>query len=155
MSAAPGWLEPLLHRLAASAPTRALLVAPAGHPLLAALRARLPGMQVAVAPDPLRLPLERTALAVVAATLETLTPAAARELLAALRDRLAQHVVVWIDAERSPLTEAELRSLGFRIHARDGAQLLCGFDLHDYKDLPDWLNPGQWAHPELWDKFRW
>jgi hypothetical protein len=155
VSATPGWLGALLQRLAESAPDRVLLVAPAGHPLRAALQGRLPGAQIDAAPDPGHLPPHRYALAVVAATLEPLEPAAARAMLAALRDRVAAQVVLWVDATRAPIDETELRALGFRIHARDGAHLLCGFDLQDYKERPDWLNPSQWAHPELWDKFRW
>lgn len=155
MTAAPGWLEPLLRQLAAGTPGPVLLVAPPGHPLLSRLRQRLPGTDVQWAGDPARLPDRRFALALVAGSLEPLTAAAARELLAALRDRLAAHVVVWIDTGRSPLDDSALRALGFRLHARDGAQLLCGFDLADYKDRPDWLNPNHWAHPELWGKFRW
>lgn len=155
MSATPGWLAALLRQLGDGAPDRVLLVAPAAHPLRAVLQARLPAARIDVAPDPARLPPERYPLAIVAETIEPLDAAAARELLAALRDRLAAHVVLWVDIGRAPVPESELRALGFRIHARDGAQLLCGFDLQDYKDRPDWLNPRQWAHPELWDKFRW
>jgi hypothetical protein len=132
-----------------------LLVAPPSHPLATALRARLPATRLDQAADPARLPAQRHALALVAATLEGLPAADARVLLAALRDRLAGHTLLWVDASRSPLPESELRGLGFRIHARDGAELLCGFDLFDYKDRPDWLNPDRWAHPERWDKFRW
>lgn len=155
MNPPPGWLAALLHQLGDGAPTRVLLVAPAAHPLRAALQARLPGARIDAAPDAARLPAHRYELAVVAETLEALPAAAARELLAALRDRLAAHVVLWLDTGRAAMDESDLRALGYRIHARDGAQLLCGFDLQDYKDRPDWLNPRQWAHPERWDKFRW
>lgn len=153
MSPAPAWLEALLRELGAADAGPVLVVAPADHPLVATLRRR--ATTVEVAPDPARLPERRFSQAVVAATLERLDAPAASALLATLRDRLAAHVVVWADAGRSPLDEAALRALGFRLHARDGAQLLCGFDLHDYKDRPDWLNPSHWAHPELWDKHRW
>jgi len=152
---APAWLEALLRQLADEAPERVLLLAPADHPLQAALRQRLPDGAVATASTLASLPPERVAVAVVAATLEALAPAAAREVLAALRDRLAAHVLLWVEGARAPLGEPELRALGYRILARDGDQLLCGFDLRDYKDRPDWLNAQHWAHPERWDKFRW
>lgn len=156
MNGAPGWMEALLRQLAAAPPASTLLVGPPAHPLAAALRQRLAGTSLELAPDPARLPPQRHGLAlVVAATLERLDAAAASALLAALRDRLAEHVLVWVDLDRAPLDEAALRALGFRVHARDGAQLLCGFDLQDYKDRPDWLNPSHWAHPELWDRHRW
>ncbi len=131
-----------------------MLVAPAQHALTATLRERLPRTVLTHAPGP-ALPGQRYALALVAGALETLPPADARALLAALRDRVAAHVVVLVDLARSPLREAELRELGFRPHARDGEAAVFGFDLHGYKDRPDWLGPQHWAHPELWDKFRW
>jgi len=39
--------------------------------------------------------------------------------------------------------------------APDAQQALFGFELFGYEDRPEWLNPRHWAHPELWDKFRW
>ena len=154
MIPAPGWLESLLQRLAADAPQRVLLIAPSGHPLAAALGVRLPRARIEASPH-LPSSAERHDLAVVAGTLEGLTATDARALLAALRDRLAVHSVLWLDLARAALDETELRSLGFRIHAQDGAQLLASFDLYDYKDNPDWLSARHWAHPELWNKFRW
>lgn len=29
------------------------------------------------------------------------------------------------------------------------------FDIHQYKDTPDWLNARHWANPQNWNKFRW
>jgi uncharacterized protein DUF6231 len=29
------------------------------------------------------------------------------------------------------------------------------FNIYDYKPAPEWLNGKYWAHPELFDKFRW
>ena len=150
----PAWLDALLGRLADEAPARVLLVAAPDHPLRAALAARVPNAALDVAAAD-ALPAQRYEVALVAATLEALAPAAARELLAALRDRLAAHVVLWLDTARAPVDEEALRALGYRILARDGTQLLGGFDLYDYKDRPDWLNAKYWAHPELWEKYRW
>lgn len=143
-----------LDRLAEEAPARVLLVAPPDHPLRAALVERLPRAVLDVATAD-ALPAQRYDVALVAATLETLSAAAARALLAALRDRLAAHVVLWLDTARAAVDEETLRALGYRILARDGAQLQGGFDLYDYKDRPDWLNARNWAHPELWEKYRW
>lgn len=145
----PDWLEALLREVTASVPKRALLLAPRGHPLATALRARLAALDEAAAPA------TRYDLALVAGVIEPLPLADARALLADLRDRAAAHTVLWLDASRSALREDGVRALGFRVLARDGAQLLCGFDLADYKDRPDWLNAKHWAHPERWDRFRW
>lgn len=152
MTAAPGWMEGLLHRLEAEAPADALLLAPPDDPLAPVLRRRLERTRLTHAQQP---GAARHALALVARTLETLDAAAARALLAELRDRVAPQVVVCVDLGRSPLDEPALRALAYRLHARDGAQAVFGFDLYGYKDRPDWLSPQHWAHPELWDKFRW
>jgi len=132
-----------------------VLFAPPGHALAGTLRERLPSTVLTHAAAGSALPAQRHALALVADTLETLPPADGRALLAALRDRGAAHVLVLADLARSRVPEAELRALGFRAHARDGDAALFGFDLYGYKDRPDWLGPQHWAHPELWDRFRW
>lgn len=151
---APGWMESLLRRLEAEAPADALLLAPPQHPIEAALRRRLPQTALTRA-VPGALPARRFALALAADTLESLSAADARVLLAALRDLEAPHVVLWVDLATSPLDETALRALGFRLHARDDAQALFGFELFGYKDRPEWLSPQHWAHPERWDQFRW
>ena len=150
----PGWMEQLLRQLEGEAPADALLLAPPDHPLGAALRRRLPATALTeAAPD--ALPARRFALALVVDTLESLPAPDARALLAALRDVEAPHVVLLVDLARAPLSETELRALGFHLHARDAQQALFGFELFGYKDRPEWLSAQHWAHPELWDKFRW
>lgn len=29
------------------------------------------------------------------------------------------------------------------------------YDIATYKKTPEWLNPSNWANPQLWDKYRW
>jgi len=147
-------MEPLLRRLEAEAPADVLLLAPPRHPLEAALRRRLPQARLTRA-DTTALPARRFAVALAVETLESMAAADARALLAALRDLEAAHVVLLVDLARSPLDEPALRALGFGLHARDGTQAVFGFELFGYKDRPEWLSPRHWAHPELWDKFRW
>jgi hypothetical protein len=150
----PRWLGMLLEQIATAAPPDILILAPTA--LEAAVRERSPSSAVTVARHPDVLALrQRHAWALVADAVETLPADAARELLAALRDRLAGHTLLIVDLARAPLSEQDLRGLGYRLHARDGARALFGFDLNDYKDRPDWLSPNNWANPELWDRFRW
>lgn len=151
----PGWMESLLRQLEQEAAADALLLAPPQHPLAAELERRLPGTALSRCAPAGPLPARRFALAVVVEALESLPAADARALLAALRDLEARHVVLLVDLARSPLADEDLRALGFRRHADDGTRVLYGFELYGYKDRPEWLNPGQWAHPERWDKFRW
>lgn len=70
--------------------------------------------------------------------------------IAMTRDVLATRCLAWvIDASSWP--DDELRALGFT----PVADALWGYNIADYKPVPDWLNPRHWANPELWDKHRW
>ena len=76
------------------------------------------------------------------------TPSTAE--VAAARDVRAQRCLAWVvDAKAWP--DDELRALGFT----PVAPALWGYNIADYKPVPDWLNPRHWANPELWDKHRW
>lgn len=99
-------------------------------------------------------------LAFVAPVIADLPKTKATQLLAALRDRYAQHLIVAVaaDESRAGLTSTDFLALGMR-HVGDDtgerAYALYEFDIVDYKNTPDWLNSQYWAHPELFDKFRW
>ncbi len=82
------------------------------------------------------------------------------QLVAALRDRYARHLLVAARIDtRNGLTPAEYLALGMRHVGDYGSEALAHalyeFDIVDYKHTPDWLNSQHWAHPELFDKFRW
>jgi len=53
----------------------------------------------------------------------------------------------------------QLQALGFLKHQADTTKgvsdWILYFDIRQYKETPDWLNPRNWAHPERWNKFRW
>lgn len=101
-------------------------------------------------------------LAFVAPAIADLPKTKATQLLAALRDRYAQHLIVAVATDdtdvHNDLTSSDFLALGMR-HLGDGsagrAYALYEFDIVDYKNTPDWLNSQHWAHPELFDKFRW
>lgn len=81
-------------------------------------------------------------------------------LLAALRDRYAQYLYVALETPaQASLTHTELLALGMHHVADYGdtaiTHALYAFNIADYKSTPDWLNSQHWAHPELFDKFRW
>ena len=99
-------------------------------------------------------------LALVSAGAEAASAASLRHLLAALRDRYAHQlfVAVAMDARAEP-AHTDFIALGMR-HVgdyRDDAttHALYAYNIADYKSTPDWLNSQHWAHPELFDKFRW
>lgn len=83
-------------------------------------------------------------------------------LLARLRDVLARVTLLMLPedpAPEAPWRRADLRSLGYvpagRHQWRDTRFQVYRFDIATYKTTPDWLSPEGWAHPELWDKYRW
>jgi hypothetical protein len=100
--------------------------------------------------------------AVVRGVLETLDREAGGALVAALRDRYAKRFCVVVAEPRQDggaWTANDLRALGLAQWAQqptpDAVLRAFGYDVATYKETPDWLNARHWAHPELWDKYRW
>ncbi|MFP4639754.1 MAG: DUF6231 family protein [Guyparkeria sp.] len=73
------------------------------------------------------------------------------QLLASLRDRGNRPVIVYL--HESVDDRMKMIALGYKASSPDDP--VYQFDIHDYKQTPDWLNPRNWANPELWDKYRW
>ena len=73
------------------------------------------------------------------------------QLLASLRDRGNRPVIVYLG--ESVDDRMKMIALGYKASSPDDP--VYQFDIHDYKQTPDWLNPRNWANPELWDKYRW
>lgn len=59
----------------------------------------------------------------------------------------------------STWTRNELLGIGMMLvnsYTDDGRRIhLYKYDIATYKPTPGWLNPDDWANPELWDKYRW
>lgn len=101
----------------------------------------------------------------VARTLEHMPPEAAEKVLSRMRDLHAKRLCVVLPVEGAAgrrgrsWSHEELIARGLTLLARyeeAGEPLhLYGFDVATYKRTPDWLNPRHWAHPELWDRYRW
>lgn len=95
-------------------------------------------------------------IAILTDTLEALDRREASGLLARLRDLYARRVILLVAHDHCAWSGTDLTALGFtRLHETPGAGTLYGFDIATYKTTPDWLNPDYWAHPELWDRYRW
>lgn len=78
--------------------------------------------------------------------------------LSAIRDRCFTPLLVGIaqsDARQDAAVSRTLRSLGFRALPPREAVNWYLYDIHNYKDTPDWLSPAHWANPDQWDKKRW
>jgi hypothetical protein len=73
------------------------------------------------------------------------------QLLAGLRDRGNRPVVVYLDKR----VDDRLKMIALGYRAVPGDEPVYLFDIHDYKQTPDWLNSRNWANPERWDRYRW
>lgn len=105
-------------------------------------------------------------LGIVTETLEYLDKTPAIRLLSRLRDlytaRFCASVRIgdeWPDL-RSTWTRNELLAVGMKLvnsyKDESGRPVhLYTYDIATYKSTPRWLNPDDWANPELWNKYRW
>lgn len=102
--------------------------------------------------------------ALIAGYLERVDSAEGGAVIARLRDVLARRLCVVVGAGKegcgeSTWSDAELSAFGLTLLSEfeEGGKKarLYGFDIASYKQTPEWLSPRHWAHPELWDKFRW
>lgn len=105
-------------------------------------------------------------MGVVTETLEFLDKRRALVLLSRLRDLYTSRfcVAVRIGAAWPGLTSywhrRELLGAGMLLvnsyDATEQCRLqLYKYDIASYKPTPGWLNPDDWANPELWNKYRW
>ncbi|MDH3713469.1 MAG: DUF6231 family protein [Gammaproteobacteria bacterium] len=109
--------------------------------------------------------MPRVDLAVVAHALEMMEKRRAQNLLAALRDLYSKCLVVAVRLGDnwpgliSHWQDNELLGFGMQQvarHEQDERFIgLFEFNIQDYKVSPDWLSAQHWAHPELWDIYRW
>lgn len=108
---------------------------------------------------------QRVDLAVVAHALEMMEKRRAQNLLAALRDLYSRCLLVAVRLGDnwpgliSHWQETDLLGFGMHQvarHQQDGRLIaLYEYNIESYKLSPDWLSARHWAHPELWDIYRW
>ena len=109
--------------------------------------------------------LVRVKLALVGPQWVDLDKPEAMALVARLRDLFSETLYVLLPPGQGPpastnVWEAhDLIALGLELMrtypSPDGPWSLFRYAIHSYRTAPDWLNSRYWAHPELWDKFRW
>ncbi|MFV3405781.1 MULTISPECIES: DUF6231 family protein [Pseudomonas] len=113
------------------------------------------------APGPLPAPLaaQRFDLALLVDCLEHLPKRGGLELLGGIRNLNASRVAVLADLPACGWQDTDFFSLALvasEKFERDGQVLsLFTYDLHDYKQVPDWLNAKFWANPENFGKYWW
>ena len=108
---------------------------------------------------------QRYDVGIIVNTLEYLEKDDSNQLVARLRDLHTTRFVVlvrvggdWEDL-KSEWQVSDFLSFGMKLVNRyqiDGKPMhIYTYDISTYKKTPEWLNPKDWANPELWDKFRW
>ncbi|CAD5109223.1 DUF6231 family protein [Zestomonas carbonaria] len=144
------------------APARLLLVGASDLPALHAYCEAHPDSQVARAqagPLPAELAAQRFDLALVADCLEHLPKRTALELLGGIRNLNASRLAVLVDLSACDWAETDFFALALQASERfrrdEQTLTLFTYDLHEYKQVPDWLNAKFWANPENFGKYWW
>jgi mitochondrial fission protein ELM1 len=143
-------------------PARLLCVAREPLPALQAYVGAHPHCQLVEASVPIKDPAllaERYDLVIVADCLEHLPLRQGRELLGGLRNLNTSRLAVLVDLAASEWQLTDFYALALQASerfARDGQVVtLFSYDLHDYKQVPDWLNAKFWANPQNFGKYWW
>jgi len=142
-------------------PQRLLLVG-TRFPALDAFAQAHPQVTIATAapgPLPAELAAQRFDLALLVDCLEHLPKRTGLELLGGIRNLNASRVAVLADLAACSWQDTDFFALALSASekfCRDEQVLsLFTYDLHDYKQVPDWLNARFWANPEMFGKYWW
>lgn len=97
-------------------------------------------------------------LVAIGRTLETMDCRSGDQLLAGLRDLYARRILLRLDPNSGCWDHQRVMAFGFQrlfTLTHEPHTTYYGFDLGNYKVTPDWLNPKNWANPEMFDRYRW
>ena len=161
--------DPLADIVGNKAPASVVFIGPVANAAADTYRARHTDASITVhdGADPLEQiqGMQRVDLAVIAHALEMMEKRRAQNLLAALRDLYSKCLMVAVRLGDnwpgliSHWQDNELLGFGMQQVARyeqDERPIgIYEFNIQDYKVSPDWLSARHWAHPELWDIYRW
>ncbi|QDD87598.1 DUF6231 family protein [Pseudomonas oryzihabitans] len=143
-------------------PSRLLCLAREALPAISAYAEAHPECRLVQAAVPLEdasLLGERYDLVILADCLEHLPLRQGRELLGGLRNFNTSRLAVLVDLAASEWQATDFYALALQTNerfSRDGQVVtLFSYDLHDYKQVPDWLNAKFWANPEMFGKYWW
>lgn len=154
--------EVLGSQLAELLPARLLCVGESRLPVVEAYRAAHPEHLVRhchAGPLPEVAAQERYDLALFSDCLEHLAKPDAEQLVGGVRNLNASRISVLVDLNACDWSENDFYALAMQRVARfqrPGQELtLFGYDLLNYKQVPNWLNARFWAHPENFGKYWW
>lgn len=154
--------QALLALLELNKPQHLLVVGSAEWPALTAfLEAHHETQTTQITADipPEALPKQRFDFAVVIDCLENLPKQTGKQLLGIIRNLNTNRMAVLVDLQAAQWQETEFYALALEVAERfqrdDQVLHLFTYDLHDYKQVPDWLNAQFWANPQLFGKYWW
>lgn len=143
-------------------PARLLMVSTSEIPAVQAFKAAHPDCELTQSPaGSLQEPVshQRYDLAILADCLEHLSVREGQQLLGGIRNLNASRLAVLVDLAASQWQPRDFYALAMqqseRFQRDQQTLTLFTYDLHDYKQVPDWLNARFWAHPELFGKYWW
>ncbi|MCP8464384.1 DUF6231 family protein [Pseudomonas sp. ZM23] len=143
-------------------PQRLLLVGASQIPTVDAFLAAHPDCELSHAPAgelPSDLAARRYDLALLADCLEHLPRREAQHLVGGIRNLNSSRVAVLVDLEAAQAEDTDFYALAMQASERfqrdEQVITLFTYDLHEYKQVPDWLNAKFWANPENFGKYWW
>ncbi|GGM07337.1 DUF6231 family protein [Pseudomonas asuensis] len=143
-------------------PSRLLVVSASEMPAVQAFKTAHPECELTQAPTGSlqgSVSNQRYDLAILADCLEHLPLREGQQLLGGIRNLNASRLAVLVDLAASQWQSKDFYALAMqqseRFQRDQQILTLFTYDLHDYKQVPDWLNARFWAHPERFGKYWW
>jgi hypothetical protein len=143
-------------------PAHLLLLGESDLPAITAYCANHPGSRLFQATADVfqaELAAQRFDLVIIADSLEHLPKRKALELIGGIRNLNTNRLAVMVDLDACDWQESDFFSLAMQTSerfTREGQTLtLFTYDLHSYKQIPDWLNAKFWANPQHFGKYWW
>ncbi|HSC83015.1 MAG TPA: DUF6231 family protein [Pseudomonas sp.] len=162
MSTAPTPQQAIAALLDRYQPSNLLLVGAGDIPAVAAFAAAHPESrihQVPAASLDSATAAQRFDLALLVDCLEHLPKRTGLELLGGIRNLNASRLAVLVDLNACDWQETDFFALALQASERfcrdEQTLTLFTYDLHEYKQVPDWLNAKFWANPENFGKYWW
>ena len=91
--------------------------------------------------------------------LEHLPRREAQQLVGGIRNLNSSRVAVLVDLDAAQAQDADFYALAMQASERFQRDTqvitLFTYDLHEYKQVPDWLNAKFWANPQNFGKYWW
>ena len=117
-----------------------------------------------------RQKMARFDFCLIAGQLENMDRLSGQTLVGNIRNRYCDHICLWLDRKLAgkAWTDTDLYAMGFtdqhlllepspqcRVTTNTGLLSLYTYSISDYNHKRQWNNPGHWANPQNFNKYRW